>query len=274
MRLLLFYLKTCVWIWLSGTSFPSFGQMRIQKTIPALQTILDDARVEGFVLIFDPQSDTYYSNDFEKSSMGYLPASTFKIPHSVIALETGVVAHDSTLIRWNGEKRFLAQWERDMTFQEAFQLSCVPCYQEIAQKIGYERMKHYLSVLDYGLMVLNEEQLQHFWLRGESRIHAFDQIDFLERLHDNSLPVSGRTMASMKKIMLTGDYGSFQLYGKTGLSIQHGKENAWFVGYIENDGKLFYFASQVSPLEDFPLASVTSVRREIIFRAFAKLNIH
>ena len=107
--------------------------------------ILDSTGLSGSILIYDPQINSYFSNDFQRSSKGFLPASTFKIPNSLIALETGVVENDSTLFKWDGKKRRLQSWERDMTFREAFHASCVPCYREIAQKIGVGRMKDYLQ---------------------------------------------------------------------------------------------------------------------------------
>ena len=71
---------------------------------------------------------------------GHLPASTFKIPNSIIALETGLIEDDSTLIKWDGDERRLPAWEQDLVFRDAFHYSCVPCYQEIARKIGEKRM--------------------------------------------------------------------------------------------------------------------------------------
>jgi len=43
-----------------------------------------------------------------------LPASTFKIPHALIALDTGVVS-DSTTMKWDGTKQDFPVWERDHT---------------------------------------------------------------------------------------------------------------------------------------------------------------
>ena len=43
-----------------------------------------------------------------------LPASTFKIPHALIALDTGVVS-DSTTMKWDGTKQDFPAWERDHT---------------------------------------------------------------------------------------------------------------------------------------------------------------
>lgn len=62
----------------------------------AFQSILDSAKVKGAILVYDAQQAKYYSNDFEWANQGQLPASTFKIPNSMVALETGVVENDST----------------------------------------------------------------------------------------------------------------------------------------------------------------------------------
>ena len=105
------------------------------------QSIVDSSNVKGSILIYDLQKDLFYSNNFDWAKIGRLPASTFKIPNSIIALETKVVENDSTLFKWNGEKRAYKIWEQDLIFRNAFQYSCVPCYQEIANKIGEKRMK-------------------------------------------------------------------------------------------------------------------------------------
>ena len=80
---------------------------RTEVVRPDFQQILDSANVVGSILVYDLQTDTAYSNDFSRCEIGFLPASTFKIPNSIIALETGVVENDSTLFKWDGEKRRL-----------------------------------------------------------------------------------------------------------------------------------------------------------------------
>jgi beta-lactamase class D len=61
------------------------------------QQLFDSEKLNGAVLVYDLQKDTFYSNNFEWCMKGHLPASTFKIANSIIALETGVVENDSTL---------------------------------------------------------------------------------------------------------------------------------------------------------------------------------
>ena len=92
--------------------------------------------------------DVYYSNDFKWANAGRLPASTFKIPNSIIALETGVVENDSTLFEWDGIERSIKNWNQDLLFREAFHFSCVPCYQKVAREISEKRMNVYLNKLE------------------------------------------------------------------------------------------------------------------------------
>ena len=152
MRALTFII--CLTIIVSGCSSESTSESAVENASIELaqkveskgfQSIIDSADVKGTVLIFDPQKNTYYSNDFDRCDQGFLPASTYKIPNSIIALETGVVEDDSTLFKWDGEKRAMDIWERDLIFREAFHLSCVPCYQQIARGIGPERMNAHLK---------------------------------------------------------------------------------------------------------------------------------
>ncbi|MHC2384591.1 beta-lactamase class D [Bradyrhizobium liaoningense] len=77
------------------------------------------------------------ASDKERSGEGKLPASTFKIPNALIALETGVVADpDKDVFSWDGVKRPIEAWNKDHTLRSAIAVSAVPVFQEIARRIG------------------------------------------------------------------------------------------------------------------------------------------
>ena len=58
------------------------------------------------------------ASDKERSGEAKLPASTFKIPNSLIALETGVVADpDKDVFKWDGVKRSIEAWNKDHTMR-------------------------------------------------------------------------------------------------------------------------------------------------------------
>lgn len=244
-----------------------------KKELIEFQTILDSANLTGSILIYSASDSTYYSNDFEWAEIGRLPASTFKIVNSIIGLETGVVEDDSTIFEWDGQPRRLKVWEQDLVFRDAFHKSCVPCYQEIARSIGSKRMNDYLTKLDYGDMVVADTNIDVFWLEGDSKISQMQQISFLKRFYYNDLPVQDRTTKLMKKLMVIDETDSYTISGKTGWAIRNGHNNGWFVGYLEKEGKVYFFAVNVDPKESFNMDLFPKIRTEVALKAFESMGI-
>ncbi|MBT7827082.1 MAG: class D beta-lactamase, partial [Bacteroidetes bacterium] len=225
------------------------------------------------ILIYNQKDDEYYSNDFEWAQKGFLPASTFKICNSIIALETGVVENDSTMFIWNGVERNMDIWEQDLIFRDAFHFSCVPCYQDIARQIGVERMNEYLKKFEYGNMKVDSSSIDLFWLEGESKISQYQQIDFLKRFYNKELPISDRTFTIMKRLMLLAEKEEFKISGKTGWSIRNGNNNGWFIGYLEKGSEVYFFATNITPDQEFDLSLFPVIRKDISMKALQLLKI-
>jgi beta-lactamase class D len=255
-------------------NYTLYGQNTKPKEIikTELGSILDSLLVKGAILIYDVKNKTYYSNDFSWSKTGFIPASTFKIPNSIIALETGVVQSDSAVFKWEGEKRRFKKWEEDLTFKKAFQVSCVPCYQEIARKVGMKRMQSYLKKLNYKGMVFDTLTIDNFWLEGKSRISPMQQIDFLERFYFSKLPISKRTVTIMKDVMQIEKTERYTLSGKSGWGMRNDINNGWLVGYLETKNAVYFFATNVEKqetnMDEFPIIRLHSTKE-----AFRKLQL-
>ena len=219
--------KICYLFLLFTANLYSQNQNPIEVLKPEFNAILENLKVKGAILIYDVKNNTYYSNDFAWAKTGIIPASTFKIPNSIIALETGIIKSDSTVFKWNGEKRRFKKWEEDLTFKKAFQVSCVPCYQEITRKVGVKRMKSYLKKLNYNGMVFDTLTIDNFWLQGKSKFSQMQQIDFLQRLFFSKLPISKRTENIMKDIMQIEKTESYVLSGKSGWGMRNEINNGW-----------------------------------------------
>ena len=241
-----------------------------EVTVEEFQTILDAVEVTGSILIWDEKK--YYSNDFDWAKKGKLPASTFKIPNSIIALELGIIENDSTIIKWDGKKRFQKSWEQDLSFKDAFHFSCVPCYQEIARTIGVKRMKNFLYNMNYGNMDFDSTNVDMFWLEGNSKINQFQQIGFLRTFNEQRLPISTRTLAIMRRMMIIEANEHYTLRGKTGWSVTDDKDNCWFVGFVETNRGFYYFATNIEPTEQTDLDSLSSIRKNITIEALRKLG--
>ncbi len=236
-------------------------------------SLLDSFNVEGSILIFDSKENTYYSNDFIRANKGFIPASTFKIPNSIIGLELGILSDENTVFKWNGEKRRMSTWEKDLTLKEAFKVSCVPCYQELATNIGTKRMKKYLKKLEYKNMIFNNETVNDFWLTGESKISQLQQIEFLNRFYSSKLPIKETTLDVMKKIMLIEKTPEYSLSGKTGWGVIQDENIGWYVGYLEKNEKVYFFAVNINSTEKTDMNNFTSIRLDATKQAFNVLGV-
>jgi beta-lactamase class D len=208
------------------------------------QKYFDEQQVKGSFVLYDLQKDQYTVYNPQRAKTGYLPASTFKIFNTLVGLETGVV-DTNALIRWDGVRRWNADWNRNMKLKTAFQLSCVPCYQQIARNVGVERMREWLHKTNYGKMDVQPNNLDTFWLTGNSRISQLEQIAFLKRIYQNDLPFAKSIVEQLKQIMIAEQNADYTLRAKTGWTTQ-GKQNiGWYVGYLEKGEQVYFFALNI-----------------------------
>ncbi|SDJ78399.1 beta-lactamase class D [Catalinimonas alkaloidigena] len=198
--------------------------------------------VTGSFSLYDPRHDRYILVNPNQLHEAFSPASTFKICNSLIGLETGVIADTSFVIPWDGQERTPTVWNQDHSLRSAFQVSCVPYYQELARRVGTQQMQRWIDAAQYGNQNI-QGGIDRFWLTGALRITPAQQLDFLQRLYENRLPFSPRTLALVKGIMLVEATDAYTLRAKTGWSNGPAGDVGWYVGYVEQGGTPYYFAT-------------------------------
>ena len=240
---------------------------------PDFGDVFAEADTTGTFAVLDVAGNRIVVTDRERAEKGFLPASTFKIPNSLIALDTGVVPDaDATIYRWDKVPRDFDAWNRDHTLRSAFAASAVPVYQEIARKIGPERMQASVDKFDYGSRDIGGA-IDTFWLNGKLRISAMQQIAFLRKLHDGDLPVSTRSQEIVRDIMAIEQTEFGALRGKTGavgVVTGHGDKATmgWLVGWVERAGKPPYiFAMNIDVREPQHLALRLPLTKAFLKRA-------
>ena len=226
-------------------------------------------RVDGCFLLFNQSDDEFIAYNADLCDSGYIPASTFKIPNSLIALEEGVIKDTNQIIRWDGREWPNTGWNQDQTLKSAIQYSCVWAYVWIAEQVGIDKYRKYVKLFDYGNKNLAGPPTR-FWLAGSFRISAAQQVDFLRRFYNYELPVSRKSVDIVKDIIILEKTGSYTLSGKTGGGMISDTEYImWLVGYIERDGKTWFYAMNFKT-DDFNKTSqarydiTKSILREIL----------
>jgi beta-lactamase class D len=210
----------------------------------------DEYGVEGCFVLYDQSNDIFICHNAERCDSGFLPASTFKIPNSVIALEENVVSDTNQIFKWDGKQWPTASWNRDQTLKSAMKHSCIWTFFQIAEKTGIEKYVQYLNAFNYGNKNPGGPPTR-FWLVGDLRISAFQQLDFLRKFYHHELDVAKESIDIVKDIIILEKTADYRLSGKTGGTEISGNEFImWLVGYIEMDKDVFFYALNFSS-DDF-----------------------
>lgn len=176
----------------------------------------------------------FYNKD--RAIRRFSPASTFKIFNSLVALEEAVAKDETFTIPWDSVTRPMQAWNHTMSMLEAFKVSNVPFYQEVARRIGRETMQRYLDTVQYGNMVIGDS-IDRFWLDNSLQISADEQVGFLRKLYFNQLPFTDRTQRIVRFMMEQADSPGYKLYYKTGWAANAdtagGGNVLWVVGMTE-----------------------------------------
>jgi beta-lactamase class D len=250
----------------ADTSLP-----RIEIRESLAKRFADDGTAGVFVA-YDPSGKSLVASDAQRCAQAILPASTFKIANSIIALETGVVADaDRDVFKWDGVTRAFPDWNRDHTLRSAIAASAVPVYQEIARRVGAERMQALVDKLDYGNRDIGGAPIDHFWLSGNLRISPLQQVQFLDRLRRGALDVSKRSQDLTRDILPVTKVGTAIIRAKSGLIGVDDKSSngsvasvGWLVGWAERDGKETVFALNLDVRDPRHIASRAKLAQQLL----------
>ncbi|MCW8839331.1 MAG: class D beta-lactamase [Thiovulaceae bacterium] len=228
-----------------------------------LANIFDKTKLNGTLVIASLNNEVKYIHNKQRSTKGYIPASTFKILNSLIALEEKVIKDEHEIIKWDGKVRSYAPWNKDQTLQSAISVSCIWCYQKFAEKIGNKKYLTYLNNINYGNQKTGSD-IRTFWLDGDIRISAIEQIEFLKQLYKNQLPFKQKYIDITKKILTVEKNKDYVIKAKTGFSGKIG----WYVGYVELKNKVWFFALNADVTQD-----KLKYRKQIVMEALRSKNI-
>jgi beta-lactamase class D len=209
------------------------------------------------------------------------PASTFKIPHALAALDSGVLAGPDIAFAYDPSwaKTWVSPdvpdvWKRDHTLATAIRYSAVWYFQRLAKMLGPDRERAYLAKLDYG----NQDSssgLTTFWLGESLRISPDEQEGFMVRLYEDALPVGKAAMKTVREILVQPPGVVVNAMGehpfdapwpegavvsaKTGM----GDDVRWLVGHVQRGDRGWVFVSCAGGDELDPMAAIELAARSL-----------
>ncbi len=238
----MYKIQLVFWILLTIFSV-AFGQKKIDDSFK---------NFKGTIVVFDQQSNKYIIHNDKRAATRYSPFSTYKIPNSIIALETQIVSDTEQIIKWD-EKKYPMEdwwpktWLGEHNLKSALRFSVVPAYRHIASLIGIEVMQSFVDSFNYGNKDISSG-IDNFWLNGSLRISSLEQVEFLKKFYNNHLKVSARTTKLVKDILVQEQTENYKLSAKTGAGYIDNNRNialGWYVGYIEKGDNVYFFALNI-----------------------------
>lgn len=245
---------------------PAHAQTSERQTVirDELHGAFKEIGTEGTFVMLDLNRNRVTVVNAERHTKGFLPASTFKIPNALIALETGVIKDgDHPPFKWDGIKREFEVWNKDHTPASAFKASAIWVFQDIARQVTDTRMRVYVSQFGYGNRNIGGNE-DSFWLDGQLRISALQQIEFLERFFIGKLPVNPKNAEIVKDMMFLEKIGNATLRGKTGWIFSGDDKIGWLVGWVERGEETYIFALNFDPIEEKHVSARISIAKALL----------
>lgn len=221
-----------------------------------------EAGAAGTIVVVDERDGACWVWDAARAAERFAPASTFKVPHALVALDAGVVRDEFQTFKWDGAERQIKSWNRDQDLRSSMRNSVVWVYQEFARAIGAERERAYLEKLDYGNRTVGDA-VDAFWLDGSLRISALEEVAFLRRLYRNELPFAVEHQRLVKDVMINEAGRDWILRAKTGWQARLERQIGWWVGWVERPEGAVFFALNI----DMPGGAADAPKREAVARA-------
>ncbi len=208
------------------------------------------------------------------------PASTFKVPHALAALDSGVISGPGDKLRYDGTGQWPESSRRDHTLASAFQHSVVWYFQRIAERLGPDREQAYLKKLAYGNMDSSSD-LTTFWIGGSLLITPEEQQSFLVKLYEDRLPFAPAVMTAVREMLIeppgvvvnaAGRHpfnapwpAGTIVSGKTGSATDaSGRAARWLIGHVRKGSRSYVFVScVVGPRELAPNAAIELAARSL-----------
>ena len=232
-----------VWVFSSAAwAWPALGTGPVE--IEGLEDVF--AGRDTVVYVEDLETGLSYAANVSKVTERHAPWSSFKIPHMLIALETGVVSNLNSMIAYDPKRRPRASywpdnWAQDQTLETAFKRSAAWYFQDLVPLIGAEKYAGYLDHFDYGNRQTPAGN-DSFWLGGPLKVSPKEQVDFLRQLLTEQLEVAPLNVILLESVSTLRSDDGFVLHGKTGSGpLKSGQFSGafegWFVGWLERPGK-------------------------------------
>lgn len=223
----------------------------------------------GSFVLYDAAESSWQIYNKKAAVTRISPASTFKVYSALSGLESGIITPEQTLIRWDGQNYEYDSWNSDQTLRSAMENSVTWYFQTLDQQSGLSDIRDYVQEIGYGNQIVGDD-ISSYWIDSSLKISPIEQIEMLKKFYYNQFRFSPENIKAVKDSICLYSTDDGTISGKTGTEEINGQNTSgWFIGYIEKDGRTYFFATNIQneALASGPLAT------ELTFSILSDLNL-
>lgn len=224
---------------------------------------------KGSFVLYDSTEDTWkiYNKDYALTRVS--PVSTYKIYSALFGLESNIISPEQSLISWDGKDYELDVWNSDQTLESAMQNSVTWYFQAIDKQSDLSTTRDYIKKIGYGNQIVGDD-LSSYWVDSSLKISPIEQIEMLQKFYYNQFDFSSKNIDTVKDSIRLYSTNNGTVYGKTGTGEINGRNSlGWFIGYIEKNDHIYFFATDIQNEE----LATGAIATDLTFSILSDLKI-
>ena len=194
-------------------------------------------KVTGTFGMFDNSRGDFTIYDLTRFRKPVSPAQTFHIFSSLVALHTGKLTDDSSSVVAADSA------SSTLTLSQAFKNNSEAHFKSIANLLGKDTLKYWMDSVKYGNKKIGND-VAAFWMNDSLKISPDEQLGMIKRLYFKQHPFRASVQEQVKKMMVVVNNAQYQLAYQQGSIVRGNLQQAWIVGWIEENKHPYFFVLQ------------------------------
>lgn len=198
--------------------------------------------LRGSFALLDNVHETFkVYNLAQYKDSAYNPGNSFDILTSLVALETGAVTDENSLIQRKND----SSW----TLSRAFKTDDTASFISLTDSIGQKTMQFWMDSLHYGNKRITASEAA-FWQNDSLRITPDEQLGFTEKVYFAQFPFQKRVQRLVKELMTQESNTLYNLsYKATWQTDKDGRGSGWVLGWEEENKRVYFFTLHAEALD-------------------------
>lgn len=211
-----------------------------------LKKYFDEKQVDGCFTMLNNSTGEITVYNMAMDTARFAPGNTFHLFNAMIALQTGVLANESMIVKWDSVSRPNKDWNKDVNVSEAFQLNHEPFFNEIAGRTGATNMQGWINQVGYGNKKMDTIS-GAYWNNNSLAISPDEQLGLLKRLYFKEFKqIRQSVQESVNSMLVKENNSAYTLaYQTAEVKGSDGREHSWVIGWIEENRHIYFFATLV-----------------------------